>query len=84
MVSRQLADQLRRCPAPGVERPTRPTLLAYAERGNSRCGLEKSSPPNRKSGPIPQRAQEGARSERRQAERPGEGITRRITPDGVP
>jgi hypothetical protein len=25
---------LRRCPAPDVERPTRPTYLAYVERGN--------------------------------------------------
>src|SRR5215510_3768107 len=28
------AGRLRRCPAPGAERPTRPTHLAYAERGN--------------------------------------------------
>src|SRR5262245_37224689 len=28
------AGRLRRCPVPGVERPTRPTHLAYAERGN--------------------------------------------------
>jgi hypothetical protein len=30
----RLAALLRWCPAPGVERPTRPTSLAYAERGN--------------------------------------------------
>ncbi len=29
-----LTALLRRCPAPGVERPTRPTQLAYAKRGN--------------------------------------------------
>jgi hypothetical protein len=30
----RLTAVLRRCPAPGVERPTRPTSLAYAERDN--------------------------------------------------
>jgi hypothetical protein len=29
-----LVSWLRRCPTPGVERPTRPTYLAYAERGS--------------------------------------------------
>ncbi len=29
-----LTALLRRCPAPGVERPTRPTLLTYGKRGN--------------------------------------------------
>ncbi len=29
-----LAALLSRCPAPGVERTTRPTLLTYGERGN--------------------------------------------------
>jgi hypothetical protein len=29
-----LANRLRRCPTPSVERPTRPTSLADAERGN--------------------------------------------------
>jgi len=29
-----LTALLGRCPAPGVERPTHPTLLVYAERGN--------------------------------------------------
>jgi hypothetical protein len=31
---RMLATPLRRCPVPGVERPTHPTSLAYVERGN--------------------------------------------------
>ena len=31
---RRLATPLRRCPVPGVERPTHPTSLAYVERGN--------------------------------------------------
>src|SRR5215510_5165992 len=47
-----------------------------------RSGILQS--PHRKSGPSPQRAQEGARSEGRHAERHGDAITRRIAPDGVP
>ena len=42
-----LAGMLRRCPAPGVERPTRPTSLAYAARGNPN-GVCRGRVPGRK------------------------------------
>src|SRR5215475_16041142 len=79
----RLTAMLRGCPAPGVERPTRPTHLAYAERGN---------PVVVWNFPVTQ-SQERAKStagtgwlKKRTpaAERYGEAITRRIAPDGVP
>src|SRR2546427_612801 len=77
-----IARRRRRCPAPGVERPTRPMHLAYAEGGNplQSGGIQS---PHCKSGPTLQQAQEGSRSEGRHAERQGERITRRIAPYGV-
>ncbi len=40
-----LVSWLRRCPAPGVERTTRPMHLVYAERGNPVAVWNKSSHP---------------------------------------
>ncbi len=77
------AARLRRCPALGAERPTRPTPLAYAARGNPIAVWNIPQSPSRKSGPTPQRAQESSRSEGRHAERPGERITRRIARYGA-
>ena len=79
----RLTAGLRRCPAPGVERPTRPTSLAYAERGNPVVVWQAPVTPSQ------ERANSTAGGGRRKkqtpaAERHGECITRRIAPTGVP
>src|SRR5215831_20442131 len=78
-----LAARLRGCPAPGVERPTPPTCLAYAKRGNPVVVWH--SPATLSQERAKPTAGAGRRKKRRPAaERQGESITRRIAPTGVP
>jgi len=79
----RLTAVLRRCPAPGVERPTRPTHLAYAERGNPVVVWNHPVTPSQER--AKSTAGTGWRKKRTPAaERHGESITRRIAPYGVP
>ena len=79
----RLTAGLRRCPAPGVERPTRPTSLAYAERGNPVVVWQAPVTPSQER--ANSTAGAGRRKKRRPAaERHGESITRRIASDGAP
>src|SRR5215510_6580818 len=82
MGQERLAARLRRCPAPGVERPTPPTHLAYAKRGNPTVvWLSPVTPSQERANST---AGVGRRKKRRPAaERHGESITRRIAPIGV-
>jgi hypothetical protein len=78
-----LVNRLRRGPAPGVERPTRPTHLAYAERGNPVAVCDDAVTL------APERATPAAGTGWRKkpmpaAERHGEAITRRIAPMAYP
>ena len=78
-----LVAWLRRCPAPGVERPTPPTSLAYAKRGNPTVVW--NSPVTLSQERAKSTAGVGRRKKQRPAaERHGESITRRIAPTGAP
>src|SRR5712691_12373963 len=79
----RLTALLRRCPAPGVERPTHPTQLTYAERGNPVVvWISPVTPSQERANPT---AGTGWRKKRTPAaERHGESITHRIAPYGVP
>jgi hypothetical protein len=74
---------LRRGPAPGVERPIRLTHLAYAERGNPVVVWSAPVTPSQERA-KPTVGTGGRKKRRPAAERPGESITRRIAPHGVP
>ena len=83
MGQERLAARLRRCPAPGVERPTPPTHLAYAKRGNPTVVWHAPVTPSQER--ANSTAGVGRRKKRRPAtDRHGESITRRIAPIGVP
>lgn len=80
---RVLAAPLRRCPVPGVERPTHPTHLAYVERGNPVAVWVSPSNPIVRAGQHRSGHKKAQEAKAGTPKGKGKTITCRIAPDGA-